>query len=259
MNCQLLPKGLQATQFWKGMQRAYFCFYYSSIPFPPEIASFQFQCMCKLEITSALEDFPLPFPQTFIPQFRVSVLNFSEQHLLPLLRATCIPYRRSDRAASGEGCSYLSQAKSEQPLCLSSAQQMQQGPDFIHQNGWCKSPCSVLCSHQRAKQVSVRQSCSPKGADLAQLLPLAQEALVWGSCLQGQSCTYPASAAEPELALQQPQCWQTSSSQGISGVAQVYLGHGHTCPETAVLMCFFTKLLTFTKSFILHSRSGTTP
>lgn len=217
MNCQLLPKGLQATQFWKGMQRAYFCFYYSSIPFPPEIASFQFQCMCKLEITSALEDFPLPFPQTFIPQFRVSVLNFSEQHLLPLLRATCIPYRGSDRAASGEGCSYLSQAKSEQPLCLSSAQQMQQGPDFIHQNGWCKSPCSVLCSHQRAKQVSVRQSCSPKGADLAQLLPLAQEALVWGSCLQGQSWTYPAWLLNLSLLC-------SSHSAGTPGAVREFLG-----------------------------------
>lgn len=217
MNCQLLPKGLQATQFWKGMQRAYFCFYYSSIPFPPEIASFQFQCMCKLEITSALEDFPLPFPQTFIPQFRVSVLNFSEQHLLPLLRATCIPYRRSDRAASGEGCSYLSQAKSEQPLCLSSAQQMQQGLDFIHQNGWCKSPCSVLCSHQRAKQVSVRQSCSPKGADLAQLLPLAQEALVWGSCLQGQSWTYPAWLLNLSLLC-------SSHSAGTPGAVREFLG-----------------------------------
>lgn len=43
--------------------------------------------MCRLEITSALEDFPLTLTETFIPQFRVSVLNFSEQ--FPLLHAAC--------------------------------------------------------------------------------------------------------------------------------------------------------------------------
>lgn len=46
--------------------------------FFPQIASFEFQGVCGLEIASALEDFPLQFTRTFIPQFRVSVLNFLE-------------------------------------------------------------------------------------------------------------------------------------------------------------------------------------
>lgn len=91
--------------------------------FFPHIASFQFQDMCRLEIASAPEDFPLQFTWTFIPQFRVSVPSFSEEHLLPLLHPARLPHS-GDQASSGEGYSQSGKTKSEQPPCLSASKQM---------------------------------------------------------------------------------------------------------------------------------------
>lgn len=159
MNCQLFAKSLQATWLWKGIWSNYFCFHYSSFPFPPKQSLFSSKACADQKQHQPWGIFLYQSLGHSFPNLGCLFSTLQNSISLPC----SILHGQQGQAASGERYSQLGQTKSEQPHCLSPGQQMQPDMNFFDGNRWYKISWFILNSHQRAKQVSIKQTCSPQG------------------------------------------------------------------------------------------------